>query len=299
MFEHSPKAIKTLYQWAKKAAGETIVHFCMEATGVYSQRLAVYLTLFPEVQISIINPAQIASFAKAQLRRCKTDLIDAQVILEFAQSQKPPLWKPASKALRQLLALVTQADAIRLELRQWDNRQHSQSYIPDLPQMVVTTSASIKRALQRQLDNLEQHIKELCDSDVGLRTQIKLLRSIPGIGELTAHRLLAYGHKALTERDRKALTAHAGLAPRHRQSGSSLHGKSYIAKQGDRRLRKTLYMPALVAAKYNPLIKSFYQRLLANGKPKKLALIACMRKLLLLTRAILITQKPFNPQINA
>ena len=109
--------------------------------------------------------------------------------------------------------------------------------------------------------------------------------------------MLAYGKTALTNYSARALVAHVGIAPRHRQSGISVWGKSHLAKEGDKRLRCILYMSTLVGIVPNPILKKFYQRLLAKGKPKKVALIACMRKLLLIVRAILIKQVPFNPAI--
>jgi transposase len=105
---------------------------------------------------------------------------------------------------------------------------------------------------------------------------------------------LAYGQQWLTEVSAKELTAYAGLAPHHHQSGTSVKKKSRIDKRGNARLRKALYMPALVAAQHHPVLRCFYQRLLDRGKPKKVALVAVMKKLLLLCRALLITQQPFN-----
>lgn len=297
MFKQSPASIKSMNDWVTKLADNAPIHYCMEATGVYGQKLAVCLTQFPNLQISIVNPAQIAAYAKAQLRRCKTDSIDAQVILAFAQSQKPPAWTPESLALRQLQALVSQAHDLKYTIQQWSNRQHSQSYLPDLSKTVAKSTNSIIRSLKDQLAKIEQAIKNLSSSDPYLNTQVQLLCSIPGIGEMTANKLLAYAHKSITEYKPKSLIAHAGLAPSKRQSGSSVNRKSHIVKQGDKRIRNALFMPALVAITYNPNIKQFYQRLLDNGKPKKLALVACMKKLLIIIRAILVNQKPFVCQI--
>ena len=157
------------------------------------------------------------------------------------------------------------------------------------------SQVAIERVLENQLAKLETAIKELCMSDKVLRKQVELLCSIPGVAELSAVRMLAYGKSTLTEYSRKELTAHAGLAPRHHQSGSSVRGRSRIAKQGDKRLRTTLYMPALVGIVHNPALKKLYKRLCEAGKPKMVALVACMRKLLLIIQAIIKKQLPFNP----
>lgn len=244
--------------------------------------------------VSVINPAQIASYAKAQLRRTKTDNVDSQVILSFAQSQKPTLWKPESPTLRKLYYLVVEADRIRKAQGQWSNRKHGQKYLKDIPKVIKQTQKALERTMIRQLEKIEQAIIELCRKDKELKQDVELLCSIPGISNHSAVRILAYGKNTLHDFNRNALTAHAGLAPAQKQSGTSIHGKARIAKQGDRRLRTTLYMPALVAAYHNPILKTFYQRLLKKGKPKMLALVAVMKKLLLMIQAILKNKIPFN-----
>jgi len=156
----------------------------------------------------------------------------------------------------------------------------------------------MERALTAQLKQLTTAIVNLCAQDAILAQQVALLGTIPGVGTHTAIRLLAFGQHWLTTTSAKALTAHAELAPHQYQSGSSVHGNSRIDKRGNAKLRKTLYMPALVAVHCNPVFIRFYQRLLANGKPKKLALVAAMRKLLLISRAMLIAQQPFDMNLN-
>ena len=298
-FEHSKRGIRSLYNWAVKEAGDDQLHLCMEATGVYSVSVALQMVYEYKARISIVNPAQIAAYGRVQMKRSKTDQIDAEVIRAYAESQKPTVWKPAPEPLRQLSALVTQTDAIKDCLNQWQNRHHAQKFIPDLPDEVKKTQRSIERLLTTQLKKIETAIANLCAQESTLAQQVTLLCTIPGVANQSAVKLLAYGQGWLTERSAKALTAHAGLAPHHYQSGTSVRGKSRIGKRGNSKLRKTLYMPALVAVHYNPVLMKFYKRLLKNGKPKKLALVAAMRKLLLISRAVLIARKPFNPQYPA
>lgn len=296
-FAHCTSGIRLMHQWAEDAAEGSPLHFCMEATGVYSLSVAYQLYTYSHTVLSVVNPAQINAYAKAQLRRAKTDRVDARIILSFAQSQRPPIWSPDSKSLRQLYQLVVQADAIRAGLRQWANRRHAQEYTPDLPEAVKKTQRAIVRSLTRQLAKIEEAIAILCRTDNELKEQVNLLVTITGIAHLSAVKILAYGGNALTQRNRKELTAHAGLASCHHQSGTSVRGKSHLAKQGDRRLRSALYMPALVGIVHNPVLKQFYERLLEMGKPKMVALVACMRKLLLIIRSMLINKKLFNPEI--
>lgn len=296
-FEHTSKGIQLLNTWCRKKAIENQIHFCMESTGVYSVSLATCLLKKYQALVSIVNPAKIAAFGRVQMKRSKTDQIDAELIRNYAKTHPPQVWKPASRPLRQLTSLVTQADAIKDCLVQWRNRHHAQNFVPDLPVDVKKSQRAIERSLTTQLKKIETAIKILCASESTLAHEVALLCTIPGVADLTAVKLLAYGQNWLFERSAKALTAHAGLAPHHHQSGSSVKRRSRIDKRGNAKLRKTLYMPAMVAVKHNPDLKKFYERLLENGKPKKLALVAAMRKLLLLSRLILITKKTFNPQL--
>jgi transposase len=294
-FKHTVAGIGKMVVWVKELDLEGTPHFCLESTGVYGYSLASRLTVKFGMAVSIINGAQISSFARAQLRRTKTDQVDAQVILDFAQTQHPPIWQPETKVSRHLYHLVVTADKLQQTSRQWSNRNHCYKYIDDLPDMVRKTNQSLQRTLGRQIIRIEKEIEKLVLQDPQLNQQVQLLCSIPGVAIKSATRIIAYGRRALIERNRKAIVAHAGLAPAQKQSGISIHGKSRIAKQGDRRLRKALFMSALVAAYHNPRLKIFYQRLLQKGKPKMLAITAVMKKLLLMIQAILKNKTPFNP----
>lgn len=165
----------------------------------------------------------------------------------------------------------------------------------DLPKVIKQSRKAVQRTLNCQLEKIEKAITELFCRDDEIKQRVELLCTIPGISNHSAVRILAYGKNALYNLNRSALTAHAGLAPAQKQSGTSINGKSRIAKQGDRRLRKVLFMPALVAAYHNPILKKFYHRLLERGKSKMVAIVAVMKKLLLMLRAILKRNIPFDP----
>jgi len=297
-FVHAKRGLLALHCWAKRHAAGAILHFCLEGSGVYSVSVASCWVGLPETEVSVVNPAQIAAYARAQLRRCKTDQVDAIVIQQFATTQNPPAWQPASTTLRQLYELVQLADQLKAQRQQWQNRRHARGYIPDLPVAVTKTHQAIIRSLDRQLDHVNQEIKQLCTMTEELAQQVALLTTIPGIAQLSAVQILAYGQNWLTHRTAKQLAAHSGLAPHPKQSGTSLHSPGSIDRRGNVRLRKALYMPTLVAVQHNPLLRRTYQRLCQRGKPKKLALVACMKKLLLIARAILITKIPFNPSLS-
>ena len=295
VFRTSTAEIRRLGLWILKQAGERQVHIGMEATGVYSRSVAAVLSLHQQFTVSVINPAQIKAFSRAMLTRTKTDQVDAGVIREFVRSQSPSAWTPPQPVREQLSALVAQADAIRQEIQQWKNRQHAQQHHGNTPKTVTRSTTTIIRSLEREGQRLDRAIDHLCETDTALTEDMALLTTISGLAVRSAAQILAYGGDSLITRTRRQLDAHAGLVPAQRQSGTSIRGKSHLAKQGNARLRRALYMPTLVAVQFNPILKRFYQRLLEKGKPKKVALIACMRKLLNIIRAILIKRTPFNP----
>jgi transposase len=293
-FHHTGHGVRGMVQWLRQVAGVGPMQVCMEATGIYSRRLALRLLRQPAVRVSIINPSQIKAFRQVLLRRTKTDGVDAEVILAYGQSQHPPLWEPGSKVMEELAALVKEADRLRsLLVHSRNRREHDDG----VPAVVRRSERALQRCLTEQLAVIEPALEQLCAQDQTLVEQAGLLRTIPGMGTKSTLQLLAYGGVALQERSAKELTAHAGLAPQHRLSGTSVRGRSHLNKQGNRRLRTVLYMPTLVATRCNPTIKTYYHRLIDNGKAKKLALIACMRKLLVMCRAILRTKRPFDLQM--
>jgi transposase len=297
VFANTAAGRKALYQWAQKLSSGQPLFICTEATGVYGYRAVAFWYTCPETEVSVVNPAQIAAFAKAQLRRSKTDALDAQVILAFAQSQQPQPWRPQSPVMNQLYALVSEWDALAETKQRLANRSHSHGYLPTLPSAVAQAQASTLRCLNRQIARLQKALLELCQATPELSSQVTLLSTIPGVKANTALHLLAYGKHALLTYSPRQLTAHAGLAPHHRQSGSSIRGKTRLAKQGDKRLRTILYMPTLSCLRSNPIIKIRYHKFLANGKSKMAAVVACMRKLLLMAQAMLKNNSPFNPDI--
>jgi transposase len=295
VFGTSTAEIKRLGLWVLKQAGERQVHIGMEATGVYSRGVAATLSRYGQFTVSVINPAQIKAFGRAMLTRTKTDQVDAGVIREFVRSQSPSAWTPPQPVREQLSVLVAQADAIQQEIQQWKNRQHAQQHNDNTPKTLTKSTANIIRSLERERQRLDDAINRLCETDTTLTEDMGLLTTISGVAVRSAAQILAYGGDSLISRSRRQLDAHAGLVPAQRQSGTSVRGKSHLAKQGNARLRRALYMPTLVAVQCNPVLKRFYQRLLEKGKAKKVALTACMRKLLNIIRAMLIKRTKFNP----
>jgi transposase len=221
-------------------------------------------------------------FARSQLRRTKTDRVDAEMIAEFCKTQNPDRWSPPAPEIleiRGLLSFRAQLLDDKLRLSQMISQIHVSKELHRLySTQVKTLNASIAAA--------EKQLKTVAKTHRTLHRQVQKLTGVKGVALLTALEIIA---KLPVERlrDGKAAAAYVGLTPRERQSGTSIHGQPHICKTGNASLRRALYMPAIVATRFNPILKAFADRLKAKGKPAKLVVVAVMRKLVVLAFAIL------------
>jgi transposase len=258
---------------------------CVEATGGY-ERLLQQALHKRGVPTSTVNPRQIRDFARAAGELAKTDAIDAAIIARFAAVFKPDPDEPPSENQQRLNSLRARRQQVVHSLTQEKNRLAT---APD-----EEARQSIQQAIDfydRQLRQLNERLAELIESDPKFRRRVDLLVSVPGVGAVTAAGLLAELPE-LGALNRGQAAKLVGLAPINRDSGA-LRGKRMIGG-GRTSVRRSLYMATLVATKHNPLIRRHYQQLLARGKSKMTALVACMRKLLLVLNAILKNQSPWK-----
>lgn len=264
---------------------------CMGATGSYSFPLADFLVSHGHA-VSMVNPAKVHAFAKSELSRAKTDKADAKLIARYARLVQPPLWTPPPANIRELQALVRRAEHLLEMIRMERNRQDTAN------SKVIDSIHTVLQTLEVELEATRKAIHDHINNDPDLKHRGDLLATIPGIGEASiAHLLLALSqHHAFTHA--KQVVAFAGLAPALRQSGQ-WSGSTHIAKNGDALLRKALYMPALCALRFNPLIRTFCERLKANGKNGKAIACAAMRKLIHIAFGVLKSGKPFDPNYAA
>jgi len=286
-FTNNLQGFESLHQWLKQHNASSL-HACMEATSIYGEALAEFL-YSAGFQVSIVNPARIKGFAKSELLRTKTDGVDAALIARFCAAIKPSLWTPTAPEVKELQALLRRLESVMEMSSQERNR-------------LETATATVAHLTQSHLEYLEQQqklIKQLIsdhfDRHPHLKQQRDLLTSIPGIGEQTASVLLAEIGRIDDYNNARQLAAHAGLTPCERSSGTSVHGKTRLSCTGNVRLRKALYLPAVVAMRHNPLLKAMSERLLTRGKVKMQVIGALMRKLVHLAFGILKSQKPFDP----
>ena len=257
----------------------------LEATGGREVPLVAALAA-AGVPVAVVNPRQVRDFARAIGQLAKTDALDAQVLARFAEVVQPtprPLPDAQAQELSALLARRRQLIAMRTA-----ERQRLDTALPTVRHHIQRHIAF----LEQELDDLDRHLHDAVRASPLWREQEDLLRSVPGIGPATALTLLAEVPE-LGHLDRKAIAALVGVAPLNCESGT-LRGRR-IVWGGRARVRAVLYMAALVASRHNPVIRAFYQRLCAAGKPKKVALTACMHKLLLIANAILRHRTPWSP----
>jgi len=262
----------------------------LEASGGY-ETLVVAGLASRQLPVVVVNPRQVRDFARAMGQLAKTDRIDAQVLARFGEAIKPDLRAMPDATTRTVRALVSRRRQLQEMLTAEQNRLLSAAVL-DAPQPLRDQLGDHIEWLRRQLGDSDDHLRrELQASPVWVE-RANLLRTIPGIGPVASATLLSQLPE-LGQLDRKAIAKLVGVAPLNRDSGT-LHGVRRVWG-GRAGVRAVLYMAALVATRHNPLIRGFYERLKAAGKPKKVALVACMHKLLLLCNSVLRSATPWRP----
>lgn len=286
--ENSPAGFNQLQRWLKKRKA-TSAQVCLEATGIYSLGVAQFFHQ-QGYQVSVVNPRRIQGFAHSQMRRSKTDRIDAAVIAAFCRALQPEAWQPPAPAWFELRALVRQLDDLQQVRQQQVNRLESavSGWVGEQVQQMISF-------IEQQIAQLKERIAAHVEQHPELKAPIELLSSIPGIGHLTACRLVAEIPNLSNFEDVRQVVAFVGLDPTRHESGRSVQGSRRISRQGRASLRAALYMPALVAQKHNPILRAFAARLAERGKAPKQLITAVMRKLLHLAYGILKSGKPFDP----
>jgi transposase len=286
-FKNSLEGFKLLAAWLK-SLHITEAHACLEATGSYSEQVALFLHSVGH-RVSIVNPLRIKGYAQSNLQRNKTDRTDARLIASFCLTQEPAQWIPPSAEIRHLSALVRRIEVLEEMLQSEENR---------LAGAANQVQPSIKRMihlLKEEIQELEREIREHIDRNPNLKEQSLLLQTIPGIGERTAQLLLSEIEFNRFDSAR-SVAAQAGVIPRKRQSGTSLK-QTCLSKLGNARLRKSLYFPAIVARKHNEIIKEFAERLKKRGKTPMQIVCAAMRKLLHIAFGVLKHKRPFDASL--
>ena len=273
------------YQFSNKAIGfkkfEKLLgpdsHCVMEATGYYHCQLAYHL-LESGIKVSVENPLAVKRFIQMKLSKIKTDKSDSRLICEYAQQVQPKLWRGSSRQQIECLQMARLLDVYTKQATMLKNKLHGEAVLGNPNRAVVCSLKRTLKHVEKEMVNLEKELMALVkQSHQKVLTDIK---SIPGIGDKAslAMVVLTDGFERFTSGSE--LCSYAGLTPITRKSGSSVNGRSRISKMGNQKLRSILFMCSFSAVKYNSACRAIYERIVAKGKSKKLALMAVCNKLL-------------------
>jgi transposase len=287
-FANNKQGINQVHHWLKKQ-GAKHAQVCLEATGIYGDLVAETLHS-RKYQVSVVNPARIKAYADSQMRRNKTDALDAALIALYCRTQHPDPWTPPPPEVKELRALIRHLDDLKQEKQRAANRLDGQSISQAVIQHLEAQIALLQKQIQHTLRLIHDHIDRYPD----LKQQRDLLDSIPGIGDLTASYLLAELGDISRFQAVGEVVAFVGLNPRQHQSGKkqTTHG---ISRMGRAALRAALYMPAIVAKRCNPRLQAWAMQLSQRGLTGKQVIVAIMRKLIHLAYGILKSGRAFDP----
>lgn len=256
----------------------------LEATGGLETELLIQLQS-AQLPVALINPRQGRDFAKAAGKLAKTDAIDAQVLAHFGEALKPQVVAMESDSARQLKELISRRrQVVEIQTAEKNRRDRSRG-------KALTDIEQHLEYLEQSLKKLNQEIEELTQSNQAWIEKVNLLKTIPGIGQVISTTLVSYLPE-LGQLTAKQISRLVGVAPINHDSGQ--HKGKRMINGGRAPVRASLYMGAVVAIRHNPIIKDFYERLLSRGKPKKLAITACVRKMLVILNAMVRDQKPWQ-----
>ncbi|MCM4155988.1 IS110 family transposase [Gramella sp. AN32] len=284
-----PNNSKGFKDFLKVLCSEALV--VREATGYYHYRLAQFL-YEQGVLVSVVNPLSVKRFIQMKLSKVKTDKSDAKAICEYATINEVPLYTAKNKHQAECLQLLSMIDIYIKQSTALKNKEHGE-------RTLGKPSKAVYHSLHRALKGIQGEMKVLEDRLMALvkeaqQKQLTLLKSIPGLGNKTAMHLIVITNGFSNFENARQLCSYTGITPIIRESGSSVRGRSRISKMGNSKLRNLLFMCSFTACKHNKACRQIYERIIAKGKSKKLALIAVCNKLLKQAFAIVKSGLPYD-----
>lgn len=285
-FSNDEKGFKLLL---KELPKQSLV--IMEATGYYHYRLAQYLHK-RGIKVSVVNPLSVKRFIQMRLAKVKTDKSDAKAICEYGLQNEVPLYNALTDVQAECLQLFRLLDIYLKQRTATKNKIKGEEALGKPSKAVYSSLKRNLRHLDKEIKAIEDRLLELVKQDQ--QQQLTLLKSIPGIGVKTALFLIVVTDGFNRFENAKQLCSYVGITPTIRQSGSSVRGRSRISKVGNRKLRNLLFLCAFSACKHNKACRELYERIVAKGKSKKLALIAVSNKLLKQAFAIAKSGLPYD-----
>lgn len=293
--QNNPSGFKELLAFVKKAKGKTDapLYFVMEATGVYYENLAYFLEE-KHLKVIVLLPNKTKNYAKTLDVKSKTDKLDAKMITQFGLERQMETWKVPSPTMKALKALTREHSTIKRMITILKNQIHSKEYAhKPLKESIKRNEAAIV-VFEKQLKEIEKQIKSITDNDNDLNDKIKKIEKVEGLGFMTIVSVIAETNGFALIENAKQLASFAGLDVVYNESGIKKK-KTSISKKGNKHLRKALYMPALSACRWNPLMKKLFVRLSIRNTVKQVGIIAVARKLLLLIYTLYKNNSEYIP----
>lgn len=278
-FANQSSGFEQALAWVTSCLGdlEGAAHWVIEATGIYHSRLSVYLHKAGQT-ISVVNPLQVKHFGKMNLWRSKTDRKDAELISKFGECLRPSVWEPPRASMVKIRQAFGNREFFVKERTRLTNRIHALEKEGSADQECLAQLIGHLESVSAQIKDCEKRLEKLVRAEDA--ELLDHLCSIPGIGPKTAWLLVLVSQKFEKFENVKSLIAYVGLAPRTFESGSSVRGKAHICKMGSAWLRRTIFMAATAAIRYNKACRLLYERLRQKGKPHHVAKIAVANKLI-------------------
>jgi transposase len=294
VFSNNQKGFKALIQWGEKQVKNDIkIRYVMEATGVYHESLAYYLT-DNNLEASIVLPNKISNFFRTLDVNTITDKTASQAIARFGLERKLEVWKKPKKIFRDLKQLTRERDQLIADRTVLKNQLHAEQAQAFPNQSSITRVSKRIKLIDKQDLEIKTEIAGIVKKDPDLVKKVNIITTIPGVGKLTAVIVLAETNGFELIRNKKQLVSYSGLDIKLKDSGTSVKGKLRISKKGNRHIRKAMHMPALSAMRFNEQHKALFVRLVSKHGIKMKAVVAVQRKILELIYVIFKTDVPFN-----
>jgi transposase len=285
-----------LVSWVEQQAGAAAsVRFVMEATGVYHESLAYFLSE-KGYAISIVLPNKISNYSRTLDVKTITDKTASEAIARFGLERKLDNWNRPNKTFKKLRQLTRERDQLVAERTMVKNQLHAEKAEAEPNKTSLDRIKKRILLLNKQEQEINTELATLTQQEESVKKAIILMRSLPGVGLLTAATVLAETNGFEHIRNKRQLTSYAGLDVREKQSGTSVKGKPRISKKGNKYLRKALHLPALAAIRHDERFKAVFTRLVAKHGIKMKAAVAVQRKLLEMMYILYKTNQPYDKE---
>ncbi len=290
-FSNTPSDHRQAMRWLCRR-GES-ARVCLEATGIYHLQLALALS-GADIEVMVLNPRASRRFAEAQMRRAKTDKVDAAVLLSYLERMPFKSWRAPGTEVLELQSLAHRLSQLQKEITRERSRLHAAERAGSHTRLVQIDIRAHLKQLKARLERFEAHALDWLRQHDSLTEDHELIDTVPGFAEHAAFKVLAEVSPLAPDMTAPQWVAQAGLDPRPTESGTSVRGPRQISKQGNAKLRAALFMPAMVAIQHDANVRAFYQVRLQRGATPRQAQVAVMRKLLHAIWGILKRRQPWD-----